>query len=83
MSRIMEWMERENARQDEILQSRSTGWLVARTLVGVFLTTRGVFHGLHASGMGSYALALLLAAGGIAFLYESAQILYARVRGSR
>ncbi len=83
MSRIMDWIERENVRYDEILQSRSTGWLVARTLVGVFLTARGVFHGLHATGTGSYALALLLTAGGAAFLYEGARILYARVRGAR
>ncbi len=83
MSRIMEWIERENVRHDELLQSRSSGLLVARTLVGVFLTARGVFHGLHAAGIGSYALALLLTAGGAAFLFEAARILYARVRGAR
>jgi hypothetical protein len=83
MSRIMDWIERENVRHDEILQSRSSGLLVARTLVGVFLMARAAHIGLHATGTGFYALALLLAAGGLAFFCEGARILYMRVRGSR
>ena len=83
MSRIMDWIERENVRHDEILQSRSSGWLVARTLLGVFLTARAVHIGLHATTGGRYALAVLLAAAGVAFIYDGAQILYTRLRGNR
>jgi hypothetical protein len=83
MSRIINWIEREHVRHDEILQSRSSGWLVGRTLFGVFLIARGVHVGLHATVNWQYAAALLLAAAGLAFAYEGAQILYTRVRGSR
>ena len=83
MSRIMDWIERENVRHDEILQSRSSGWLVGRTMLGVFLTARAAHTWLHATTGWRYALAALLAAAGVAFIYDGAQILYARVRDSR
>jgi hypothetical protein len=83
MSRILDWIERENVRHDEILQSRASGWLVARTLFGVFLTARAVSIALHATTGSRYALAVLLAAAGVAFMYDGTQILYTRVRGSR
>lgn len=77
MSRIMDWIER----QDEILQSRSSGWLAARTLFGIFLTARAVHLALYATTTVRYALAILLAIAGAAFVYEGAQILYTRLRG--
>jgi len=83
MSKIMDWIERETVRQDEILQSRSSGWLAGRTLLGLFLTARAVSVALHATTGWRYALAALLAVAGVAFIYDGAQLLYARVRGSR
>jgi len=49
MSRIMEWIDRDNARIDEILASRSTHWLVARTTLGVVVMGKGIALGMHAA----------------------------------
>jgi hypothetical protein len=83
MSRIMSWMERDNARTDEILASRSNLWLVGRTLFGVLIATKGVALAMHASHAWHYALAPLLFAGGIVFAFEGTKILIARVRSRK
>jgi hypothetical protein len=80
MSRIMSWIDRDNARTDEILASRSTLWLVGRTLFGVLVAAKGVGLALHASHAWHYALAPLLFAGGIMFAFEGVKILIVRGR---
>jgi hypothetical protein len=62
MSRIMEWIDRDNARADEILASRSTRWLVGRTLLGALMMGKGIALGLHATHVWQYALAPILPA---------------------
>jgi hypothetical protein len=81
MSRIMEWIDRDNARTDEILASRSTRWLVARTLLGVVFMGKGIALGVHAAHAWQFALAPILFAGGIVFAFESAKIILARLMG--
>ena len=83
MSRIMEWIDRDNARTDEILASRSTHWLVARTLLGVLFTGKGIALGMHAAHVWQYALAPILFAGGIVFAFESAKIILARLKAGK
>ena len=83
MSRIMEWIDRDNARTDEILDSRSTHWLVARTLLGVMFMGKGIALGVHAAHVWQYALAPILFAGGIVFAFESAKIILARLKGGK
>jgi uncharacterized membrane protein len=80
MSRIMNWIERDNARTDEILASRSTLWLVGRTLIGVLMAVKGIALAVHATHSWHYALAPLLFAGGIMFAFEGTKILLARAR---
>jgi hypothetical protein len=79
MSRIIDWIDRDNARTDEILASRPTAWLVLRALFGVAMTAKGVALAMHAAHAWQYALAPLLFAGGIMFAFESAKILVARI----
>lgn len=78
MSRIMDWVDRDNARTDEILASRSTLWLVVRTLLGILFTAKGIGLAVHAAHVWQYVLAPILFAGGIMFAFESAKILLAR-----
>ena len=78
MSRIMDWIDRDNARIDEILASRSTLWLVMRTLFGILFTGKGIGLAVHAAHAWQYALAPILFAGGVMFAFESAKILIAR-----
>ncbi|MTD95978.1 hypothetical protein GIW81_16690 [Hyphomicrobium sp. xq] len=79
MSRIIDWIDRDNARTDAILASRPTSWLVLRALFGVALTAKGVALAMHATTGWHYAVAPLLFAGGIMFAFESVKILVARV----
>jgi hypothetical protein len=83
MSRIMDWIDRDNARTDEILASRPTAWLVLRALFGVAMTAKGVALAMHASTVWHYAVAPLLFAGGIMFAFESVKILVARIEARR
>ncbi len=83
MSRIMDWIDRDNARTDEILASRPTAWLVLRALFGVAMTAKGVALAMHASTVWHYAVAPLLFAGGIMFAFESVKILVARIEAHR
>jgi hypothetical protein len=78
MSRIMDWIDRDNARTDEILASRPTLWLVVRTLFGILVIGKGIGLAIHAAYAWQYALAPILFAGGIMFAFESAKILLAR-----
>jgi hypothetical protein len=80
MSRIMDWIDRDNARTDEILASRSSRWLVCRTLLGILFTAKGVGLAVHAAHVWQYVLAPLLFVGGIMFAFESAKILLGRWR---
>jgi hypothetical protein len=83
MSRIMDWIERDDARIDEILASRPTLWLVARTVFGIAVAGKGVGLVVHAAHAWQYALAPLLFAGGIMFAFESTKILIARGRAHK
>jgi hypothetical protein len=83
MSRIMDWIDRDNARTDEILASRCSHWLVGRTLLGIAITGKGIAVAMHATHAWQYALAPLLFAGGIMFAFESVKILVARVEARR
>lgn len=83
MSRIMDWITRDNARTDEILASRPSAWLIGRTLLGVICTAKGIGLAVHAAHAWQYALAPLLFAGGIMFAFESAKILLARTEAHR
>jgi hypothetical protein len=80
MSRIMDWIDRDNERTDEILASRTTLWLVGRTLLGIVFTAKGIALAMHATHVWQYALAPILFAGGIMFAFESAKILAARIK---
>jgi ABC-type transport system involved in multi-copper enzyme maturation permease subunit len=80
MSRIMDWIDRDNERTDEILASRTTLWLVGRTLLGIVFTAKGIALAMHATHVWQYALAPILFAGGIVFAFESAKILAARIK---
>ena len=79
MSRIMDWIDRGNARTDEILASRSSHWLIGRTLLVILITGKGIAVAMHATHVWQYALAPLLFAGGIMFAFESLKILVARI----
>ena len=80
MSRIMDWIDRDNERTDEILASRTTLWLVVRTLLGILFTAKGIALAMHATHVWQYALAPILFAGGIMFAFESAKILASRIK---
>ena len=53
MSRIMDWIDRDNERTDEILASRTTLWLVVRTLLGILFTAKGIALAMHATHVGT------------------------------
>jgi hypothetical protein len=76
----MNWIERDNARTDEILASRTSAWLIVRTLLGLIFTAKGVVLAVYAAHAWQYALAPLLFAGGLMFASESVKILIARMR---
>jgi ABC-type transport system involved in multi-copper enzyme maturation permease subunit len=80
MSRIMDWIDRDNERTDEILASRTTLWLVGRTLLGIVFTAKGIALAMHATHVWQYTLAPILFVGGIVFAFESAKILAARIK---
>ncbi|KAB2940035.1 MAG: hypothetical protein K8F92_07840 [Hyphomicrobium sp.] len=80
MSRIMNWIERDSARTDEILASRPTLWIIIRTLAGVLVSVKGVALTMHAAHAWHYALAPLLFVGGIMLAFESTKILLERVQ---
>ena len=79
----MEWIDRDNARTDEILASRSTHWLVGRTLLGVLMMGKGIALGMHATHVWQYVLAPILFAGGIVFAFESAKIILTRLKAGK
>lgn len=79
MSRIMNWIERDSARTDEILASRPTLWLIVRTTLGVLVSIKGIALAMHAAHAWHYALAPLLFVGGIMLAFESAKIVLERM----
>jgi hypothetical protein len=83
MSRIIDWIERDNARTDAILATRPTAWLVARVLLGVLITIKGIALAMHATHAWHYAVAPLLFVGGIVFAFESTKTLHARIAARR
>ncbi len=42
MSRILDWIDRDNARTDAILASRTNTWLIGRALIGVAFAAKGI-----------------------------------------
>jgi hypothetical protein len=81
MSRIMSWIERSNERDDENLRAYSNRALIGRAIIGVVFGIKGIGLAMRGAQFWEYALAALLVAGGITFIYTSAQILIARRRG--
>lgn len=76
--RIENWLNRQNARHDETSRSRPAWWHVAKIAFGASCLARGVNLGLHADAAGSYALAVLLVAAGLALTVDGATILRER-----
>ena len=83
MSRIIDWIERDNARTDAILATRPTAWLVIRILVGVLIAIKGIALAVHGTHAWYYAVAPLLFVGGIMFAFESTKTLHARMAARR
>ncbi len=81
MSRILDWIDRDNARTDAILAGRSNTWLIGRTLIGVAVAGKGTMLGIDAAHAWQYALAPLLLAGGLMYAFESVKILIGRAKG--
>ncbi len=80
MSRILDWIDRDNARTDAMLAGRTNTWLIGRALIGVAFAAKGTMLGIYAAHVWQYALAPLLFAGGLMFAFESAQILIGRAK---
>jgi len=78
LAKVDAWLDRENARHDDIVKLRPTWWHAGKLLLGLLLIARSVGLVMHASGPGGYALAFLLVAGGTAFVFEGGQMLWRR-----
>jgi hypothetical protein len=72
------WLDRENARHDEIARLRPMWWHAGKLLLGLLLVARSLGLAMHASGPGGYALAFVLVAGGTACAFEGGQMLWRR-----
>ncbi len=81
--RLQAFFERENALHDEIMKGRPTWWHVGKVVIGVACVTRSVSFALGAAGLGGYALALLLFAGGAYLTYEGLSTLRQRTLDAR
>lgn len=73
MTVFKRWLEREDARRAERLKSGSVWWFVGETAVGLLLLLKAGGLVADATGWGSYGLALLLLAAGLAFLWDGVQ----------
>ena len=80
MSRILDWIERENARSDAKLATRGNAWLVARALIGAVFATKGTLLAINAQHIWQYVLAPVLIAGGLYYAFDSAKMLIARAK---
>jgi hypothetical protein len=80
MSRITDWIERENARSDAVLATRSTHWLVLRTLFGVAFAVKGIVLMTLGAGYVPYVLGPLAIIAGVALAFESVAVLADRTR---
>jgi hypothetical protein len=78
LAKVDAWLDRETARQNVIIKLRPTWWHAGKLVLGLLLVARSVGLALYASGPGSFALACLLVAGGIAFVFEGGQMLWRR-----
>jgi hypothetical protein len=80
LDRLEAFFERENDLHDEILRGRPTWWHVGKIALGVAFVGRSVAIALKASGVGGYALAVLMFAGGAYLAYEGFAMLRERRR---
>jgi hypothetical protein len=80
---MMSWIERDNERHDDNLRGRTNRWLVGRALIGLAFTAKGIalLMRVPTTEYAQYAFGALLVLGGIAFIYDSARVLIARMRG--
>lgn len=80
MSAIQAWLARDDAKQAERRASWPTQWFAYRAFMGLVILAKAVHTALGATGPGGYALAALLAAGGLYWIFEGLQGLRARLR---
>jgi hypothetical protein len=79
MSFIQRWIESDDAKQAQALETKTTSWFVLRVLFGLAFLAKAAHFALTAGGPGGYVLAALFTAGGLAWLVEGAQGLRARL----
>ena len=72
LDRIEAWLDRQNAKDDAAAKSLSAWWHAGKMAFGIPLLLKSVGHAMHATGPGSYTIALVLFAGGAGFLIEGA-----------
>ncbi len=82
MSRIMAWIERDNARAEAKLANCSVRWLIARMLFGGALLAKGGFMLARTPEGMQYLIGPLLMLGGLAFIVESVDALMKRAKRS-
>jgi hypothetical protein len=79
MSFIQRWIESDDAKQAEALKTKTTCWFVLRACFGLAFLAKAAHFALTAAGPGCYLLAALFTAGGLAWLFEGAQGIRARL----
>jgi len=79
MSFIQQWIERDDARQAEALKTKPTSWFVLKVFFGLAFLGKAAHSALVAAGPGSYVLAAIFAAGGLAWIVEGTQGLRVRL----
>lgn len=79
MSFIQRWIEGDDAKQAEALKTKTTSWFVLRACLGLAFLAKAAHFAMTATGPGGYLPAALFTAGGIAWLFEGAQGVRARL----
>ena len=79
MSFIPRWIESDDAKQAEALKTKTTSWFVLKVFFGLAFLAKAAHFALTAAGPGGYVLAALFTAGGLAWLFEGAQGIRARL----
>ncbi|MEI9901601.1 MAG: hypothetical protein WDN31_17475 [Hyphomicrobium sp.] len=80
LDRILDWLVRDNTRAEATLAKRSTHWLIVRCLFGVAFIVKGVLLLVHGPDPLHHALGPFAILGGLAFAYESLEILLRRTK---
>ena len=79
MSAIQSLVERDDAKRAEELKEKPTRWFALRIAFGILILIKGAHFALTATGVLGYVLAVLLTAGGLAWLVEGVQGLRSRL----